>query len=204
MLAVDQIDLLALDDDDLAQLRLEERKARLHALVPRTTGTLRFSDHVIGGGEAFFRLACTRGLEGIVSKRRDAHYAPGRGTAWQKTKCLLRQELVIGGFTDPEGSRAHLGALLVGEPTPEGLLYRGRVGSGIAGATSTRLAALLAPFTSNASTFADEVPRIDAECTFWVEPRVVVDIDTHGLGYERLRQPSFQGVRDDLSPEDLG
>jgi bifunctional non-homologous end joining protein LigD len=61
----------------------------------------------------------------------------------------------------------------------------------------------MAPLAAAASPFADEVPRVDAAGTFWVEPRVVVDIDTHGLGYERLRQPSFQGVRDDLSPEDL-
>ena len=66
-----------------------------------------------------------------------------------------------------------------------------------------RLAEILAPLTTDTSPFADEVPRVDAAGTFWVEPRVVVDIDTHGLGYERLRQPSYQGVRDDLTPEDL-
>ena len=74
---------------------------------------------------------------------------------------------------------------------------------GIAGATSARLADLLAPLATDASPFADEVPRVDAAGTSWVEPRVVVDVDTHGLGYDRLRQPSYQGVRDDLSPEDL-
>ena len=100
-------DLLALDGDDLTQLPLEERKARLEKLLarPGEPGTVRYSDHVVGGGAAFFALACQRGLEGIISKRRDKPYVPGRGTAWLKTKCLLRQELVIGGYTDPEGSR---------------------------------------------------------------------------------------------------
>ncbi|HEV2796017.1 MAG TPA: DNA ligase, partial [Nocardioides sp.] len=110
---------------------------------------------------------------------------------------------VVGGWRPQVGTANRLAALLVGEQTADGLLYRGRVGSGIAGLTSTRLAELLAPLTSDTNPFADEVPRVDADGTFWVEPRIVVDIDTHGLGYERLRQPSFQGVRDDLTPEDL-
>ena len=110
---------------------------------------------------------------------------------------------VVGGWRPQTGTADRLASLLVGEQTVDGLLYRGRVGSGIAGLTSRRLADLLAPLASDTNPFADDVPRVDADGTFWVEPRVVVDVDTHGLGYERLRQPSFQGVRDDLSPEDL-
>jgi bifunctional non-homologous end joining protein LigD len=82
-------------------------------------------------------------------------------------------------------------------------MYRGRVGSGITGATARRLQDLLSPLRTAQSPFADEVPRVDAVGTTWVEPVVVVDVDTHGLGYDRLRQPSFQGVRSDLTPEDL-
>ena len=88
--------------------------------------------------------------------------------------------------------------------TPDGLAYRGRVGSGIAGARARALQDLLEPLTRSDSPFADEVPRVDAAGTTWVEPRVVVDLDTHGLGYDRLRQPSYRGVRTDLAPEDLG
>jgi bifunctional non-homologous end joining protein LigD len=82
-------------------------------------------------------------------------------------------------------------------------MYRGRVGSGIAGATSRMLQELLEPLHTATSPFGDEVPRVDAQGTTWVEPVVVVDIDTHGLGYERLRQPSYRGIRNDLTPEDL-
>jgi len=110
-------DLLAIQDESLVGLPLEQRKARLAALVQPQggkPGAIRYSDHVIGHGGALFQLACARGLEGIVSKRRDQPYQPGRGLTWQKTKCQRRQELVIGGFTDPEGSRTGLGALVVG------------------------------------------------------------------------------------------
>ena len=139
-----------------------------------------------------------------MSKRRASRYRfDARSEDWRKLAHRHRGSFVVGGWRPQVGTPDRLAALLVGEQTPDGLLYRGRVGSGIAGATSTRLAALLAPLARDASPFADEVPRVDADGTFWVEPRVVVDIDTHGLGYERLRQPSFQGVRDDLSPEDL-
>src|SRR5579863_6978749 len=85
-------DVLALDDDDLAPLPLDQRKPRLEQLLARAKiPSLRYSDHVIGGGPAFFQLACERGLEGIVSKRRDTPYTPGRTGAWLKIKCLLRQ-----------------------------------------------------------------------------------------------------------------
>jgi bifunctional non-homologous end joining protein LigD len=155
-------------------------------------------------GQMLFTATLEQGLEGVVSKRRGSRYRfDSRSEDWLKLAHRHRGSFVVGGWRPQTGTAHRLAALLVGEPTPDGLLYRGRVGSGIAGATSTRLATLLAPLARDTSPFADEVPRMDAEGTFWVEPRVVVDIDTHGLGYERLRQPSFQGVRSDLSPEDL-
>ena len=107
--------LLRLDGEALGQLSLEERKARLRALVGgRKTGRIRYADHVVGHGREFFDQACRARLEGIVSKRRDLPYKPGRHGGWLKTKCKARQEFVIGGFTDPEGTRAGIGALLVG------------------------------------------------------------------------------------------
>src|SRR6185295_17254535 len=105
-------DLLQLDDEVLIDQPLEQRKARLRALLGRPRAPahpgdaeLRFSDHVVGRGAELFREACARRLEGIVSKRRGAPYTPGRGMSWVKTKCIQRQELVIGGWTEPEGSR---------------------------------------------------------------------------------------------------
>ena len=197
-------DLLRLDGEDLSDRPLEERRALLEELplidskwqVPAA-----YDD-----GDMLFDATLQQGLEGVVSKRRGSRYRfDQRSDDWRKLAHRHRGSFVVGGWRPQVGTSDRLAALLVGEQTADGrLLYRGRVGSGIAGATSTRLAALLAPLSSSSSPFADEVPRVDAEGTFWVEPRVVVDIDTHGLGYERLRQPSFQGVRDDVSPEDLG
>ena len=195
-------DLLRLDGEDLTDRPLEERRALLEGLPlaeSRWQVPAAYDD-----GAMLFTATLQQGLEGVVSKRRTSRYRfDQRSDDWRKLAHRHRGSFVVGGWRPQVGTTDRLAALLVGEPTPRGLLYRGRVGSGIAGATSARLAALLGPLTSDTNPFADDVPRIDAAGTFWVEPRIVVDIDTHGLGYDRLRQPSFQGVRDDLSPEDL-
>ena len=195
-------DLLRLDGEDLTGRPLEERRALLEEL-PLADSKWQVPAAYDDGG-MLFEATLQQGLEGVVSKRRTSRYRfDQRSDDWRKLAHRHRASFVVGGWRPQVGTTNRLAALLVGEQTPDGLLYRGRVGSGIAGATSTRLAALLAPLAADASPFADEVPRVDAAGTFWVEPRVVVDIDTHGLGYERLRQPSYQGVRDDLTPEDL-
>lgn len=195
-------DLLRLDGDDLTDRPLEERRALLEELpfeASRWQVPAAYDD-----GDMLFQATLQQGLEGVVSKRRTSRYRfDQRSEDWRKLAHRHRGSFVVGGWRAQVGTTNRLAALLVGEQTADGLRYRGRVGSGIAGATSTRLADLLAPLTSGTNPFVDEVPRVDAEGTFWVEPRVVVDIDTHGLGYERLRQPSFQGVRSDLAPEDL-
>ena len=195
-------DLLRLDGEDLTGRPLEERRALLEEL-PLADSKWQVPAAYDDGG-MLFEATLQQGLEGVVSKRRTSRYRfDQRSDDWRKLAHRHRASFVVGGWRPQVGTTNRLAALLVGEQTADGLLYRGRVGSGIAGATSTRLAELLAPLTSDVNPFADEVPRVDAAGTFWVEPRVVVDIDTHGLGYERLRQPSYQGVRDDLTPEDL-
>jgi bifunctional non-homologous end joining protein LigD len=151
-------------------------------------------------------LEATRqqGLEGVVSKRLTSPYVPERRSPhWLKFAHRHRGSYVVGGWRPQEGTTDRLAALLVGEVTAEGLVYRGRVGSGIAGRVGAVLGELLAPLAAEASPFADEVPRLDALGTHWVRPEVVVDVDTHGAGYSRLRQPSYQGVRHDVSPDDL-
>jgi bifunctional non-homologous end joining protein LigD len=194
-------DLLALEGKDLTQLPLEERKARLAALVQRRgkPGVIRYSDHVVGSGREFFALACERGLEGIVSKRRDQPYAPGRGTAWQKTKCLLRQELVIGGFTEPERSRVGIGALLVGYYDGNRLAYAGKVGTGYSHRVLVELRALLTPLERAASPFSPEPPAAwTGASRHWVAPELVAEvIFTEWTNDGRLRHPSFQGLRND-------
>ena len=106
-------DLLFLDGEDLTGLPLSERKARLATVMSGVGPPLQYSDHQIGRGPIFYAEACKLGLEGIVSKRADAPYVPGNRGLWVKTKCLNREEFVVVGWTDPEGARPYLGALLL-------------------------------------------------------------------------------------------
>src|SRR5678810_287079 len=110
---------------------IRDRKEALRSLIEGAEGTLRYSDHVRGQGTAFYREACRRHLEGIISKRAGDPYVSGRTGAWLKTKCTARQEFVIGGYTEPQGARSHLGALLLGvRENGQGLRYAGKVGTG--------------------------------------------------------------------------
>ena len=194
-------DLLRLDGEDLAQRPLEERRAALEGLGLDGTWQVppQYDD-----GAMLHEATLQQGLEGVVSKRRTSTYRFGERTPhWLKLPHRHRLSYVVGGWRPQEGTSDRLAALLVGEPTPAGLLYRGRVGSGIGPKQGKVLAELVAELGRAASPFDDEVPAVDARGTRWLEPVLVVDIDTHGRGYERLRQPSFQGVRTDLTPEDL-
>jgi bifunctional non-homologous end joining protein LigD len=194
-------DLLRLDGRDLTAEPLEKRRELLAGL--EIDGSWQVPA-AYDDGAMLFDATLQQGLEGIVSKRRTSRYTFGERTPhWLKFAHRHRLSYVVGGWRPQEGTTDRLAALLVGEVTPDGLMYRGRVGSGIAGAQARMLQELLTPSTRDDSPFADEVPRVDASGTFWVDPLVVVDIDTHGLGYERLRQPSYQGIRTDLTPEDL-
>jgi bifunctional non-homologous end joining protein LigD len=201
-------DLLALDGEDLTRLPLDERKARLAALVERKRarpGLIRYSDHVVGSGREFFALACQRGLEGIISKRRDQAYTPGRGPGWQKTKCLLRQELVVGGFTEPERSRVGIGALLVGYYDGARLAYAGKVGTGYSHAMLRELRAMLEPLERAASPFSPVPARAwTGASRRWVAPELVVEVAfTEWTNDGRLRHPSFQGLRRDKPARDV-
>jgi bifunctional non-homologous end joining protein LigD len=199
-------DLLRLDGRDLHRLPLADRRALLEGLV---------EDGVVAGawqvpaayddGAMLFEATRQQGLEGIVSKRRSSRYEFGaRSPHWLKFPHRRRASYVVGGWRPETGSAGRVGALLVGEPTPEGLVYRGRVGSGIAGKVGPVLKEALAPLHRETSPFADEVPRLDALGTQWVEPRLVVDVEALGLStQQRLRQPSYRGLRPDLGPEDL-
>lgn len=195
-------DVMRLDGKDLSGMPLGERRGILRGLGLEHS-TWQVPD-AYDDGQMLFDATLQQGLEGIVSKRLTSRYVFGERTrSWLKFAHRHRCSLVVGGWRPQEGTTDRLAALLVGEPTPGGLLYRGRVGSGIGGQASRMLTELLAPLATTKNPFADEVPRVDARGTFWVEPEVVIDIDTHGLGYDRLRQPSYRGVRSDLRPEDL-
>jgi bifunctional non-homologous end joining protein LigD len=156
-------------------------------------------------GAMLLQATQAQDLEGIVSKRRSSTYQPGRRSKdWLKFPHRPTLSYVVGGWRPETGSGTRLGALLVGAPGPEGLSYRGRVGSGIAGKAAEQLLEALAPLRAGTSPFCDEVPRVDALGTTWVRPEVVVEVAALGqTDGGRLRQPSYQGIRFDLSPTDL-
>ncbi|SFA73587.1 bifunctional non-homologous end joining protein LigD [Nocardioides alpinus] len=194
-------DVMRLDGRDLTSLPLAERREILQGLdlggwqVPPT-----YDD-----GAMLRDATLAQGLEGIVSKRLTSTYQPGvRSKAWLKFAHRHRFSFVVGGWRPQEGTKDRLAALLVGEPTADGLLYRGRVGSGISGAASRLLGAQLGGRALDASPFADDVPAVDARGTFWVEPFLVVDVDSlNKMPISRLRQPSYRGIRTDIDAADL-
>ena len=195
-------DLLRLDGEDLTDRPLSERRELLEGLG--LSGTWQVPESY-DDGAMLFDATLQQGLEGVVSKRLSSRYTfDARSPHWVKLAHRHRFSYVVAGWRPQEGTSDRLAALLVGEPTPDGLMYRGRVGSGIGGAASRLLTDLLAGTERATSPFADEVPRVDAQGSHWVEPRVVVDVDTHSrTPGKRLRQPSYRGVRSDLAPEDL-
>jgi len=195
-------DLMFADGRDLRDRPLLERKARLKELLdtlppsPRGTPGVRYSDHVLGSGDAFHAQACKWGLEGIISKRADSPYQSRRTRDWVKVKCMLRQELVVGGFTAPKGGRVGLGALLVGYYDEDGkLVYAGKVGTGFDDALLRTLTARLAKTAVDASPFANLRRMGDAR---WVAPAMVVEVAfTEWTEDGHLRHPVFQGIRED-------
>ncbi len=199
-------DLIHLEGLSLVGAPLEARKTMLRDMLgtPRTGSPLRYSDHVAGSGAEFFMQACALGVEGIVSKRRDARYEPGRSRSWLKVKCLHRQEFVIGGYTDPEGSRVGLGALLLGVYDAGGdLEFAGKVGTGF---TSKVLDDLRKKLTSRAQPTSPFKQARTAGITraHWVRPELVAEVAfTEWTSDGRLRHPSFQGLREDKNPKDV-
>ena len=193
-------DVLRLDGRDLTPLPLRERKARLREAVTYVD-PLRFTTHRNGDGEAFYEEACAKGWEGLIAKRADSPYTPGRSRDWLKFKCSAEQELVIGGFTAPRGTRTDLGALLLGYYDGDRLRYAGKVGTGFTQATLRDLADRLAPLRRASSPFADEVRERTAT---WVEPRLVAQVGFSEWTRDgRLRHPRFLGLREDKAAGDV-
>jgi bifunctional non-homologous end joining protein LigD len=194
-------DILELDGEDLRGLPLRERRERLvKALQP--SGALQITEAWQGDSERRFAAACSAGWEGLMAKRADAPYARGRSKDWLKLKCAWEQELVIGGFTDPAGSRTDFGALLVGYYQDGQLRYAGKVGTGYSAVTLRELGARLRELQTPVSPFIDArpIPR----GAHWTRPELVAQIGfaewtTDG----RLRQPRFLGLRDDKRADEV-
>jgi bifunctional non-homologous end joining protein LigD len=186
--------------------RSGSEKARLAALLRRPPAGISYSEHAEEDGETFRRAACEHGLEGIVSKRVDLVYLPGDRGAWVKSKCLNRAEFVVVGWSDPEGSRPLIGALLLGYYEPNGrLLYAGRVGTGMPRKTLQMLHDRLRPLAIPKMPLAERPPRkqrfggpLALSKVHWVRPELVAEItyltwSDDGL----LRHTVFVGLRED-------
>jgi len=199
-------DLLHLDGEAIAPMPVTERKERLRALLSGSGSPLHFSDHQIGRGRAFYDHACTLKVEGIVSKRVDAPYAPGNRGLWLKVKCLNREEFVVVGWTDPEGSRPYLGALLLAYYDPdERLVYAGRAGTGITQVELERLWRRLKPLAISEMPLAVPPPRdsrfgspLTLSRVHWVRPELVAEVKFLTWTDDNLlRQVVYEGLRED-------
>ena len=199
-------DLLFIDGDDLTNRPLIERKNRLRKLLGRAPKNIYFVDHVIGNGQAFYDTTCKHDVEGIVSKRVEAPYAPGNRGLWRKVRRINEEEFVVVGFTNPEGRRPYLGALLLGYYTPDGkLIYAGRAGTGMDERELDRLHGKLKPLETGKMTVSESPPRtnrfgspLKLSEVHWVKPKLVAQVryltwTADGL----LRQVVYLGLRED-------
>jgi bifunctional non-homologous end joining protein LigD len=200
-------DVPFLDDRDLRGLPLVARKQELAALLARAGATakdvLRYGDHVEADGVAFFREASRLGVEGIVSKHRDSKYESKRTTTWRKIRTQKRQEFVIGGFTDPAGTRVGLGALLLGVNEEGGLRYVGRVGTGFDDRLLRELYARLSRLEQKTSPFTPG-PVKPPKASHFVRPELVGEVGfTEWTDEGQLRHPVFLGLREDKRATDV-
>lgn len=187
---------------DITRLPLRARKTILSKVID-FNGHIRFSQHRNELGESFFNEACESGWEGVIAKKADSVYRHSRSTDWLKFKCVRRQELVIGGFTDPQGSRTGFGALLLGHYDDGELRYAGKVGTGFDEAMLEHLSQRLASIQTREAPFA-EAARLNERSIHWVKPELVGEVEfTEWTSDGRLRHPSFLGLRRDKSPRDV-
>ena len=192
-------DLLYLDGQDLRDVPLEKRKDLLRQVL-HDDGRIRYSDHVVEKGEELFEAATKRNLEGIVAKKISAPYPSGRSANWLKIKLEKDLDAVVGGWTDPRGSREYFGALLLGLYEGEKLQYIGSVGSGFAVDVQERLWPQLQNLRVSECPFAEEPST--REQTYWVKPELVARVRFGNWTEERhLRQPRFLGLQEDHDPK---
>jgi bifunctional non-homologous end joining protein LigD len=188
-------DLLYANGYDVTRLPLRDRKAVLRKLIA-FKDPLRFSAHKNETGEAFYKEACKKRLEGIIAKRAESEYVHKRSRDWLKFKCSNAQEMVIGGYTEPKGSRVGFGALLVGYYKDDELLYAGMVGTGYDNEMLRELKKKLEEIERDEPSFVDD--HLPKKGVHWVSPKLVVQVAfTEWTRNGKLRHPRFQGLRRD-------
>lgn len=200
-------DLLYLDGYDWRKLPLEQRKKKLASILV-TGDSLRFSDHYERQGKALFEIARRKGLEGILAKRRDSLYQERRSSEWLKIKIRRRLEAVIGGYTQPEGSRAHFGSIVLGLYDQQGrLVHVGQAGSGFNQKSLAEISQILKKRETKQKPFYGDVEALRK--VTWVKPELVAEIEyaewtegASGGSGPKLRAPVFLGLRDDKHPKE--
>jgi len=195
-------DILWLDGHDVRKLPLRTRKRLLRDAL-QFHGNVRWTPHRNRDGERFFVEACRKGWEGLIAKRADSPYVTTRSRDWLKFKCEHGQEMVIGGFTEPRGSRVEFGALLLGYYRDKRLEYAGKVGTGFDTELLHSLGAQLRELQRKDAPFADPAGIKERGVT-WVEPKLVGEIGfTEWTRDGRLRHPRFLGLRDDKAASEV-
>ena len=199
-------DLLYLDGFDLHRVPLENRKQALSAILT-PSDTLRLSDHFVANGKALFEVARKKGLEGILAKKGSSFYEERRNREWLKIKITHRLEAVIGGYTEPAGSRDYFGSVVLGLYDKQGnLIHVGQAGSGFDHKTLAQLWKLLKPLETKTNPFHGKVEALKK--VHWIKPKLVAEIEfsewTHPTeeGGPKLRAPVFLGLRDDKEPKE--
>lgn len=194
-------DLVHLDGIDLTGLPLRRRKALLRSAVD-FGGPIRITSHR-NDGSALYDTACAQGWEGIIAKRGDGTYQTRRSPDWLKFKCEAGQELVVGGWTEPKGSRSQFGALLVGYRSGVDLVLAGRVGTGFDDATLRSLGAELRSLERPTAPFAPH-PALPTRDVHWCDPQLVVQVAfTEWTPDGQMRHPRYLGLRRDKDPADV-
>jgi bifunctional non-homologous end joining protein LigD len=194
-------DLLYVDGYDVRAAPLSERKRLLASIMQGEdlSPLVRYSQHIDGRGDVVFAEACRRGMEGLVSKRSDASYVTGRNRNWVKVKCGRRQEFIIGGFTEPSGSRVAFGALLLGVYDGHGnLRFAGKTGTGFSERSLKELHRRMKELETTAPSFVNPPTGSEARGVHWIKPDLVAEVAFAEWTSEGLvRQASFQGLRED-------
>jgi DNA ligase D-like protein (predicted ligase) len=195
-------DILWLDGHDLTAMPLTERKERLRGAIA-FADPLRYSDHLEEDGELALQAACEHGLEGLIAKRAASPYAAGRSRDWLKFKCVLEQEFVIVGWTDPQHSRTGIGALLVGYHDDGSLRFAGKVGTGFNQRELDRLATMLTRIERATAALADTT-GVQKKGVHWARPALVAQVGfSEWTPDGKLRHPRYLGLRDDKAATEV-